>query len=135
MTSSRTSRPTARWVVFATDRGNQGYGYAIYRLSLDGGRSERVSDPPSGDDRQPVCSPDGKWIAFRSTRGGTSDLYVRPFEPSREVRRVTRMAGPVYDPDWLATGKGLVYTGQERVEFQSVRHELRSRHAGSRNRR
>jgi hypothetical protein len=29
------------------------------------------------------------------------------------------MAGPVYAPDWLATGKGLVYTGQERVEFQS----------------
>jgi hypothetical protein len=29
------------------------------------------------------------------------------------------MAGPVYDPDWLAGGRGLLYTGQERVEFQS----------------
>jgi len=110
--------PDGRWVVFASDRGNQGR-HAIYRLSLDGGVPERVSDPPSGDDRQPVVSPDGKWIAFRSTRGGTSDLYVRPFEPSHEARRVTRMAGPVYDPDWLANGKGLVYTGEERVEFQS----------------
>jgi hypothetical protein len=110
--------PDGRWVAFATDRGNQGR-HAIYRLSLSGGVPERVSDPPSGDDRQPVYSPDGKWIAFRSTRGGTSDLYLRPSEPGLEARRVTRMEGPVYDPDWLANGKGLIYTGQERVEFQS----------------
>ncbi|TMQ69862.1 MAG: hypothetical protein E6K80_10285, partial [Candidatus Eisenbacteria bacterium] len=110
--------PDGRWVAFSSDRGDIEH-HAIYRLSLSGGVPERVSQPPSGDDRQPVYSPDGKWIAFRSTRGGTSDLYVRPSEPSLEARRVTRMAGPVYDPDWLPGGRGLVYTGQERVEFQS----------------
>lgn len=110
--------PDGRWVAFSSDRGGIEH-HAIYRLSLSGGVPERVSQPPDGDDRQPVYSPDGKWLAFRSTRGGTSDLYVRPAEPSFEARRVTRMAGPVYDPDWLAGGRGLLYTGQERVEFQS----------------
>jgi hypothetical protein len=109
--------PDGRWVAFASDRGGDGR-HALYRLSLPEGTIERLSRPESGDDRQPAYSPDGRWIAFRSTRGGTSDLYLRSSEPAPETRRVTRMAGPVYDPDWLADGKGLMYTGQERVEFQ-----------------
>jgi hypothetical protein len=110
--------PDGRWVAFASDREGNGH-HSLHRLSLETGAIERLSEPPSGDDRQPVYSPDGRTIAFRSTRGGTSDLYLRSAEPSRETRRVTRMAGPVYDPDWLADGKGLLYTGQERVEFQA----------------
>ena len=42
-------------------------------------------DRKSTSPRQPVYSPDGKWIAFRSTRHGTSDLYVRHAEPSLEA--------------------------------------------------
>jgi len=110
--------PDGKWVAFSSDRGD-GEHHSLYRLSLAGGVPERVSQPPTGDDRQPVYSPDGRWIAFRSTRAGTSDLYVRPAERAWEARRVTRMTGPVYDPDWLADGGGLVYTGQEKVEFQS----------------
>ena len=110
--------PDGKWVAFASDRGDLEH-HALYRLSLTGGVPERVSQPQDGDDRQPVYSPDGRWIAFRSSRAGTSDLYVRPAEPAWEARRVTRSAGPVYDPDWLADGAGLLYTGQEKVEFQS----------------
>ena len=110
--------PDGQWVAFASDRGGAGR-HSLYRLSLTNGAIERMSEPALGDDRQPVHSPNGRWLAFRSTRGGTSDLYVRPAQPAREARRVTRMAGPVYDPDWLADSKGLVYTGQEKVEFQS----------------
>jgi len=113
--------PDGRWVVFASDRGDRGGRYSLHRLSLDGGEPERISTPPDGDDRQPVHSPDGRWIVFRSTRGGTSDLWVRPAGPSHEARRVTRMAGPVSDPDWTPDGNGLVFTVQERVEFQTYR--------------
>src|SRR5262249_31671132 len=38
--------------------------------------------------------------------------------------RVTHMQGPVTDPDWLSNGKGLLFTGQERVEFQAYRLRL-----------
>src|SRR6185503_5636635 len=73
------------------------------------------------DDRQPAYSPDGRWIAFRSTRGGTSDLYVRQAEPTPDVRRVTQLLGPASDPDWLPDGRGLLFSGQERVEFPIYR--------------
>jgi hypothetical protein len=108
-----------RWVVFASDRGERGGRYSLFRLALAGGTPERVSDPPRGDDRQPVYSPDGQWIAFRSTRGGTSDLWVRSAKPSREARRVTRLIGPASDPDWLPRGKGLLFTAENAITFQS----------------
>lgn len=113
--------PDGRWVVFASDRGQRGGHHSLFRLALEGGAPEPVSEPPSGDDRQPVYSPDGRWIAFRSTRGGTSDLWVRLAEPSREARRVTRLIGPASDPAWTPDGRGLLFSGQERVEFQVYR--------------
>ncbi len=113
--------PDGRWVVFASDRVERGGRYSLCRMSLSTGALEVLSRPDQGDDRQPVYSPDGRWIAFRSTRGGTSDLYVRRADPSPEVRRVTHMTGPALDPDWLPGGKGLLFTGQEKIEFQSYR--------------
>lgn len=111
--------PDGQWVAFASDRGVPGGRHALFRMSLADGSIEPISEPFKGEDRQPVYSPDGKWIAFRSTRAGTSDLWVRPAEPSREARRVTRTRGPVYDPDWLASGKGLLFCGQEAIEFKA----------------
>lgn len=151
-----------RWIVFASDRGERGGRYSLFRMALESsgdgpaaavpaspeagapsvayasldpsdpavtaqpagaglraGQIQRLSDSPAGDDRQPVISPDGRWVAFRSTRGGTSDLYVRAAEPGPEVRRVTRLLGPASDPEWLADGKGLLYTAQHEVTFQT----------------
>jgi len=113
--------PDGRYVVFASDRCDYGGATAIFRLPLAGGVPEQISFPPRGSDRQPVVSPDGAWIAFRSTRGGTSDLYVRPSEPSREARRLTRMLGPVTDPDWTWDGRSLLFTAQEAVTFRTYR--------------
>jgi hypothetical protein len=111
--------PDGRWLVFSSDRCDRKGNYSLFRLPLAGGPIEAVSEPDSGDDRQPVYSPDGKWIAFRSTRKGTSDLYVRPAEPALEARRVTRLIGPALDPDWLPSGKGLLFTAQHEIRFQT----------------
>ncbi|MBK7367484.1 MAG: PD40 domain-containing protein [Candidatus Eisenbacteria bacterium] len=111
--------PDGRWVAFASDRCDLAGRTALYRLSLEDGHREQLTQPPVGDDRQPVWSPDGRWLAFRSTRAGTSDLYVRAAAPGGGVRRVTRMLGPVSDPDWTWDGGGLLATVQEGVTFRT----------------
>jgi Tol biopolymer transport system component len=111
--------PDGQWVVFSSDRGTGGYNYSLFRLSLTTAAIEPVSHPASGDDRQPVYSPDGHWLAYRSTRDGTSDLYVRSAEPSLESRRLTHLAGPAMDPDWLPNNKGLLFTAQQAITFQT----------------
>ena len=113
--------PDGRYVVFASDRGERAGRYSLFRIALAGGRPEEVSRPEAGDDRQPVYSPDGRWIAYRSTRGGTSDLWLRPADPSFEARRVTRLLGPVSDPEWLPDGRALLFTAQHAVQFQTYR--------------
>ncbi len=111
--------PDGQWLTWASDRGNHGGRYALWRLSLSGGEPEVVSHPASGEDRQPAYSPDGRWLVYRSTRGGTSDLWVRPAVPSREARRVTRLQGLASDPDWLPDGRGVLFTAQEGVTFRT----------------
>ena len=111
--------PDGQWVAFSSDRGTDGYNYSLFRLSLKTAAIEPVSHPPAGDDRQPVYSPDGRWLAYRSTRAGTSDLYVRPAEPSLESRRLTHLAGPAMDPDWLPGSHGLLFTAQHAITFQT----------------
>ena len=111
--------PDGRWVAFASDRGSADGHYALWRLALADGTLERLGDPPTGDDRQPCYAPDGRWIAFRSTRDGTSDLYLRAAEPGPGVRRATRLVGPASDPGWLPGDRGLLFTGQSGLEFQS----------------
>src|SRR5262245_12157337 len=110
--------PDGKSVVFAA----QGYdgNQDLYRASWPKGKAvlERITRD-AYDDRQPAYSPDGKWLAFRSTRSGTSDLWVRPAEPSREARRVTRLQGVASDPDWLPDGRGLLFTAQEAVTFRT----------------
>jgi hypothetical protein len=113
-----TVSPDGRWVAFASDRGERGGRYSLFRLALEDGHVETLSAPVAGDDRQPVYSPDGRWLAFRSTRGGTSDLWVRDAAPARAARRVTRLRGVATDPDWLPGGRGLLFTAQEGVRFQ-----------------
>ena len=111
--------PDGRWVAFATDRIERAGHYDLCRLSLEDGHVEQVSRPATGDDRQPVYSPDGRWIAYRSTRAGTSDLWVRAAEPSDSARRVTRLQGPASDPDWLSSSRGLLFTVQRAIQFQT----------------
>ena len=111
--------PDGLWIVWASDRGDLGGRYSLWRLSMSGGQPEAVSHPVAGEDRQPAYSPDGRWLVFRSTRGGTSDLWVRPAVPSREARRVTRLQGLASDPDWLPDGRGVLFTAQEGVTFRT----------------
>jgi Tol biopolymer transport system component len=70
-----------------------------------GQRIADLTDPPNGPslDLHPAFSPDGRWVAFASNRGGTrSSLWIVPADRSRPPARLTEGASdaePAFSPD------------------------------------
>jgi len=57
----------------------------------------------------PVFSPDGKWIAFISSRDGDDNLYVISTR-SGEARQLTNISTGVSDPLWSPDGKWIAFS-------------------------
>ena len=63
-----------------------------------------------GDDNYPVWSPDGKRIAFNSTRAGAANLYLTAADGSGTVERLTTSDFSQYPGSWSPDGKFLAFT-------------------------
>jgi hypothetical protein len=66
----------------------------------------------------PAISPDGRWLAFNSDKGGVSAVYVRPFPSGDREWRVS--PDGVY-PLWRADGQELFYVSQRALMAVSVK--------------
>jgi Tol biopolymer transport system component len=74
----------------------------LWLLSLEAGESRQLTAGPARD-TNPQWSPDGKQIAFLSTRGEKPQIYLIPVDGG-EARALTSMkqgvgSGPVWSPD------------------------------------
>ncbi len=70
------------------------------------GKSRQLTGGP-GSDRQPRWSPDGKTLAFISTRDSGAQVWVLPFAGG-DARKVSSLADGASDPIWLPDGSGLL---------------------------
>ncbi|MEX2153312.1 MAG: protein kinase [Gemmatimonadaceae bacterium] len=63
---------------------------------------------------EPRPSPDGKWIAFRSSEAGRNEVYVRPFpDPSTGKWQISENGG--HDPVWSRDGNTLYYWERQQL--------------------
>lgn len=92
--------PDASKVAFA-------YQGDIWVVSSNGGRADRLTVHPAAES-MPRFSPDGKWIAFTSTRNGSMDIFVMSSDGG-EPKRLTFSSANEYAMGWTPDSKWILY--------------------------
>ena len=115
---ARRSIPAARgWIVPSIagamvgrrrDRVLDGRGAAV-AAAVDRSLAQFTFEP--GSVRTPSWSPDGRWIAFSSDRGGNVDIWVQPTGPGTATRLTD---SPAIDdqPAWSPDGKLIAFRSE-----------------------
>ncbi|MXZ27358.1 MAG: S9 family peptidase [Gammaproteobacteria bacterium] len=103
----------------------------IYRVSLDGGDVEAVTDR-DGPDRSVAVSPDGKMLAWtgyddRVRSYQITHLYVMNSDGSERRQLLTDLDREVSRPRWSADGKGLYFAYEDQGRTRLAYVDLRGR--------
>jgi TolB protein len=70
----------------------------IFVANLDGSAAHQLTD--EGSNEWPAWSPDGRYIAFSSTRGGDSRIYLMLAADGRVIAPLTEGEGNATNPSW-----------------------------------
>lgn len=104
--------PDGRWVVYAqksvnlADNSSAGH---LWLIPASGGEARQLTF--EGSDSRPRWSPDGKSLAFISTRSGNSQVWILPMEGG-ESHRITSISTEADGVIWAAKGDNLLFTSQ-----------------------
>jgi TolB protein len=111
-------------IVFQSDRAGRP---GIYTLELATGKIARLSVGADSRDENPHWSPDGRRIAFASTReGGNFDIFVMNADGTA-VERLTDSPADEHDPTWDPDGRSIVFSGERDGRGELYRVWLASR--------
>jgi len=101
----------ARWVVFEEHWNDRAGGstYSSLRLVSADGKDRRALTEGAQQDTSPRWSPDGSRIAYRSARGGTTQIYVRRLESGQETQITQLERGP-QALSWSPDGNSIAFT-------------------------
>ncbi|MBX3460725.1 MAG: PD40 domain-containing protein [Planctomycetes bacterium] len=83
---------------------------AIWVSSPEGGDARRLTEPGKGD-THPRVSPDGRLIAFASTRAGNSDIWLIEVKGG-EPRQLTTSPANDFFHNWSPDGRKLVFCSE-----------------------
>jgi len=101
--------PDGKWVAYTVStpslQDNRNVA-RVWVVEVATGRSRQLTNGP-GSDRQPRWSPDGKTLAFISTREGGAQVWLLPIAGG-DAHKVSSLADGASDPVWLPDGSGLL---------------------------
>jgi Tol biopolymer transport system component len=80
----------------------------LYRYWLESGELRQLTDHP-GMDGHPCFSPDGRRIAFMSTRGGSGDIWIMDVNGSN-LLQLTHHPDEEWHPKWSPDGHRILFT-------------------------
>jgi dipeptidyl aminopeptidase/acylaminoacyl peptidase len=102
--------PDGKWVAYTVatpDMDANRNASNIWLVSAKGGDATQLTQ--SGKDTSPVWSPDGKTIAFLSTRSGDAQVYLLSMEGG-EAQKLTKISTGVDLVKWSPDGKTIAFT-------------------------
>ena len=79
---------------------NAGSNFDLYLIDPDSGYPRPLVSHPRQDE-EPAWSPDGRKVAFVSSRRGRTDIYVVDVD-GRNLRRLTADFGNSSNPAWAS---------------------------------
>lgn len=95
-----------QWIIFTSERAGSA---EIYRVRPDGTDLTRLTDHPAFDD-QAVLSPDGRTLAFVSTReDGNANIWLQDIDRGEAIN-ITRSRSGNFRPAWSPNGTWIAFT-------------------------
>ncbi len=98
------------YVVSELDRATDKTDSTLWLVPTAGGEPKRLTTAP-GTNNHPRWSPDGKTLAFVSSRGGTAQVWLLPMDGG-EARQLTKLPIDVSGPIWSPRGERLAFTAE-----------------------
>jgi serine/threonine-protein kinase len=94
----------------------------IWALRMNGGKAQVVPVlTTKADERSPMISPDGRWLAFTSDESGADQVYVRAYLGPSAMSQVSVDGGT--EPLWSKDGRELYYRAGNAMIAASVSTE------------
>ncbi len=102
-----------RWIIFTSERSGSA---EIYRVHPDGSALERLTHDPSFND-QGALSPDGKTLAFVSSReGGTANIWLLDLATGHTINLTKSSAGN-FRPSWSPDGRWIAFSSDRNTRL------------------